>query len=267
MKSPPLKDPTIERITTELRALRRGQGSWETRLAPLVWTVDAAGLGMVERAVHALEDLRSTLGQDPESNVGAFFWIGDIGIDQPDHSLEQRLDAYGATFHCDARTALRRSDKGIRTLAAHLRDYSETGRPEGLIWLFQSGTQATVVLDFLVDNQSVRSPVIHVDGALQDTPPFVGHRETQDGLERYRARIVMDDLPLKTNLEPYESCLNVQVTWDMPIWPVWQLTSWIVDPHFVAQMRTHRNRGAEARVVWRKDLDTRKNAPPDLHGQ
>ena len=43
-----LHDPLHQRLVAELRVLRRGQGAWAVRVAPLVWLVDAAGLGMVE---------------------------------------------------------------------------------------------------------------------------------------------------------------------------------------------------------------------------
>lgn len=265
MKVPSLKDPTLDRIITELRAMRRGHGAWETRLAPMVWLVDAAGLGSVERAASALGDIRAEHGLDPESNIGAFFWLGDIGCDTPEASLEQRLDAYGQTFHCDPRTALRRSDKGIHALAALLRDYSQQGRPEAMIWLFQSGVTATAVLDFVVDEQSVRPPVVTVNDVLQELPEFIGHRESHGTYDRYRARIILDDLPIRIDCGPYETCLSVQITWDMPIWPTWQLTSWIPDPHFVAQLHTHRHRAAEIRLLWKPEVSELTVKTRELH--
>lgn len=40
-----LHDPLRQRLVAELRVLRRGQGAWAVRVAPLVWLVDAAGQG------------------------------------------------------------------------------------------------------------------------------------------------------------------------------------------------------------------------------
>ena len=60
-----LHDPLRQRLVAELRVLRRGQGAWAVRVAPLVWLVDAAGLGMVERAVARLEQLAPRAGYRP----------------------------------------------------------------------------------------------------------------------------------------------------------------------------------------------------------
>lgn len=39
------------------------------------------------------------------------------------------------------------------------------------------------------------------------------------------------------------ACLAVRVLWDMPVWPVWQLTGWVVDPHYLVRLQTFRQRG------------------------
>ena len=115
-----------------------------------------------------------------EDHGAAVVWTA---VERPEASLEQRLEAYAGVFHCNARTALQRSDRGIEVLAAAVRDGAEQQRPVGMVWLFQSGAVATVVLDFLVDRQSVRPPVVAVDGQVVSTPAFVGHRE-RDGAGR-----------------------------------------------------------------------------------
>ena len=260
-----LYDPLRQRLVAELRVLRRGQGAWAVRVAPLVWLVDAAGLGLVERAVARLEQLRQELGTDPLSDVGAFFWLGDVGITEPEVSLEQRLARYAEVFHCNERTALRRSDRGIAMLAAALRDEAER-RPFALIWLFQSAGSATVVLDCVMEAQSVREPVVSVNGEAAQLPPFVGHREPGvDGQPQYRARAVLDDLPVQTAPGPYLPCLAVRVLWDMPVWPVWQLTGWVVDPHYLVRLQTFRQRAAEVSLVWRDDTSSVREVVPRLH--
>lgn len=260
-----LHDPLRQRLVAELRVLRRGQGAWAVRVAPLVWLVDAAGLGLVERAVARLEQLRQELGTDPLSDVGAFFWLGDVGITEPEVSLEQRLARYAEVFHCNERTALRRSDRGIAMLAAALRDEAER-RPFALIWLFQSAGSATVVLDCVMEAQSVREPVVSVNGEAAQLPPFVGHREPGvDGQPQYRARAVLDGLPVQTAPGPYLPCLAVRVLWDMPVWPVWQLTGWVVDPHYLVRLQTFRQRAAEVSLVWREDASSVRDVVPRLH--
>ena len=36
----------------------------------------------------------------------------------------------------------------------------------------------------------------------------------------------------------------LRVPWDMPVWPVWQLTGWVVDPHYLVRLQTFRQRAA-----------------------
>ena len=35
----------------------------------------------------------------------------------------------------------------------------------------------------------------------------------------------------------------------MPVWPVWQLTGWVVDPHYLVRLQTFRQRAAEVSLV------------------
>ena len=118
---------------------------------------------------------------------------------------------------------------------------------------------ATVVLDFLVDRQSARPPVVAVDGQVVSTPAFVGHRERDGaGRERFRARIVLDGLAVAVAVDAgaYQPCLSVRVVWDMPVWPLWQLTGWVVNPHYLVHLETFRQRAVEVCLLWRQDTAT-----------
>lgn len=251
MKRPRTVDPVRDGLVEELRALRRGQGPWPLRLGPMSWTTDIAGQGSVDRAVGVLEELRADLGADAESDIGAYFWLANQGIAGPELSLEQRLDAYANTFSCHPRTGLRRSDRGIAALAGAIRDRAETDRPVGMIWLLQSGVTATAVLDFVMAYESFRYPIVSLNGEEIDKPDFVMHHELDNGRDRYRARIILDHLPVAIDLGPYDTCLQIRAIWQMPIWPVWQLTGWVVDPHFLVRLQTFSDRAAEVRLLWR----------------
>lgn len=264
MKRPRTVDPVRDGLVEELRALRRGQGPWLLRLGPMNWTTDIAGQGSVERAASVLEDLRAALGADAESDIGAYFWLADQGIAAPELSLEQRLDAYADMFLCHPRTALRRSDRGIEALAGAIRDRAEEDRPIGMIWLFQSGTTATVVLDFVMAYESFRYPLITVNDDDVETAGFVVHHERDSGKDHYRARIILDDLPIAIDLDPYATCLQVHAVWQMPIWPAWQLTGWVVDPHFLVRLQTFTERAVEVRLLWRAGAVS--SPVPALHG-
>ena len=51
----------------------------------------------------------------------------------------------------------------------------------------------------------------------------------------------------------------------MPVWPVWQLTGWVVDPHYLVRLQTFRQRAAEVSLVWRDDTSSVREPVPRLH--
>ena len=57
----------------------------------------------------------------------------------------------------------------------------------------------------------------------------------------------------------------LRVLWDMPVWPVWQLTGWVVDPHYLVRLQTFRQRAAEVSLVWRDDTSSVREVVPRLH--
>jgi hypothetical protein len=42
----------------------------------------------------------------------------------------------------------------------------------------------------------------------------------------------------------------------MPVWPLWQLTGWVVDPHYLVRLETFRQRAVEVCLLWRQDTAT-----------
>jgi hypothetical protein len=251
VKRPDTADPLRAGLMEELRALRRGSGQLETRLGALPWIVDSLGHGSLVRAAERLRLIRDEHAADPETDIGAFYWLADYGEHHAGASLEQRLTTYATACACDARTALRRSDRGIRELAGMLRDYNETERPVGMVSIFQSGTNATVVIDLWLSYESFREPEVQLNGEPIEREPFVLHHHNGDPEGRYRARLILDPLPLNVDVEPYEPCLTVRVLWDMPIMPVWQLTGWVADPRFAVRLQTFRQRAAEVTLTRR----------------
>ena len=51
----------------------------------------------------------------------------------------------------------------------------------------------------------------------------------------------------------------------MPVWPVWQLTGWVVDPDYLVRLQTFRQRAAEVSLVWRDDTSSVREVVPRLH--
>ena len=51
----------------------------------------------------------------------------------------------------------------------------------------------------------------------------------------------------------------------MPVWPVWQLTGWVVDPHYLVRLQTFRQRAAEVSLVWRDDTSSVREVVPRMH--
>ena len=56
-----------------------------------------------------------------------------------------------------------------------------------------------------------------------------------------------------------------RVLWDTPVWPVWQLTGWVVDPHYLVCLQTFRQCAAEVSLVWRNDTSSVREVVPRLH--
>lgn len=248
MAGPTTVDPMRAGLRDELRAVRRGNGPYIERLARLPWLIDCLGQGSVERAVTRLEELRQQHGMNPEEPIGAFFWLADQGLLAHRPSLEARQVAYETQIGWNARTVLRRSDVGIEVLAGLARDLTETSRPVGMFWLFQ-GSTATVVLDFWMNRESFRSPEILVNDDVADTAFAVDDSSESEWGHRWHSRVILDELPISVNVEPYELSLRVRATWEMPIWPVWQVTGWTADPRFAVRLQTFRQRAAEAGLM------------------
>ena len=51
----------------------------------------------------------------------------------------------------------------------------------------------------------------------------------------------------------------------MPVWPVWQLTGWVVDPHYLVRLQTFRQRAAEVSLVGRDDTSSVREVASKLH--
>jgi len=51
----------------------------------------------------------------------------------------------------------------------------------------------------------------------------------------------------------------------MPVWPVWQLTGWVVDPHYLVRLQTFRQRAAAGRLGLRGRTRGVREVVPRLH--
>lgn len=51
----------------------------------------------------------------------------------------------------------------------------------------------------------------------------------------------------------------------MLVWSVWQLTGWVVDPHYLVRLQTFRQRAAEVSLAWRDDTSSVREVVPRLH--
>lgn len=243
-----LRDAVLDALVLDLREMRRRPGLPSVvRLEGLDQLVDVLGGGNVERTWESIERLRRDHGQDAESAVGAFFFTAGwaIGLD----TLDQRLTVYAERYHVDPQTARRRSDRGIRVVAQQIRDGAELARPWGVISVFQSGDAAQVVLDFHLAFETLRPPVIHLNGDVVETAPF---RPTPDPHDEggFWFRLVLPECSLDLDVGFAQEMLKVRVDWAMPIWPTWQVLSWTADPRLMTRLRTFRARAAEMTIEW-----------------
>lgn len=240
-----LKDPVRDQLVKELRAIRKMSGlPVSERLSGQNELVEALGMGDVDRAWHRLLRIREEHGTDPETDIGAYFYLSgwDIGRD----NLDQRLEQYAKTYFCKERTALRRGDRGAAKLATIVRDRAETNRPWGMISIFQGGTNVDFIVRLMMAYESWRPAEIRINGDDVSEPPFTLH-ENPDVMGGYYHQLVVQGVPLNTDGSDASKMASIVVHWPMPVWPTWQTMTHVADPRIWVRTRTFRDRGIE---VW-----------------
>lgn len=218
-----------------------GQPSIE-RLTGQNELIEALGLGDVDRAWHRLERLREEHGSDPDTDIGAYFYLSGWEIGR--ESLDQRITMYADAFGCDARTARRRGDRGAAKLATIVRDQAEGNRPWGLITVFQSGDKADFIVRLMMAYESWRPAEIRLNGEDISEPVFLLHK-SPDVAGGYYYQLIAEAVPLDRSVEKGGMMASIVVHWPMPVWPTWQTAAHVVESWIVLRTRTFRDRGIE----------------------
>jgi hypothetical protein len=242
-----LKDPTLDAIVRELVIFRKGEGHpTVARLTGLFYLNEALGEGIPERAFTALGRLYEKYGTDPESAIGAFFYLSGWGVGL--NSVDKRRYRYRDEFLRDISTPLRRSTRGMRELAQIIRDSDEASRPWAVISIFQSGNSFQPVLDFNMGYESWRPTEVQLNGEEVATD-FHVHAQPDDAT-RYTRRVVLQETALDLDAAFGERMGFLRVSWPMPVWPVWNVVSWTADPRVLTRLRTFRQRAVEVSLEW-----------------
>lgn len=209
--------------------------------------IEALGMGDVDRAWHRLQRLREEHGKNPESDIGAYFYLAgwDIGRE----TLDQRLTQYAEEYLCEKRTALRRGDRGALKLATIIRDRSETNRPWGMISVFQGGASVDFIVRLMMAYESWRPAEIRMNDENVSEPTFTLHKNP-DVMGGYFYQFVAQDLPLDTTEAGRSTMASIVVHWPMPVWPTWQTMTHVADPRIWIRTRTFRDRGFEVWLEW-----------------
>ena len=253
------KDPLRDELLTELRTFRRGKGEpSEARLAGLFYLVEALGEGQVDQAFMALRQLHEAYGQDPLTDIGAYFYLSGwiVGLDSVDQRRVRYIDQH---FASDVSTPWRRSERGISQLIALIRDRTEHRRPWAFVSIFQSGEKFQPVLDFNLAHESWRAPRAFIDDEELDLDFHVHASSEVPGLNN--RRYVLPESPLTTQVGFAGTMASVKVVWQMPVAPLWSTLSWTADPRILTHMRTFRERAVEVRLQW-----WRETQPNDVEG-
>lgn len=251
---PNLIDPGKDALLDDLRVFRRGTGHpTAARMNDLFDLTEALGEGVIERAFAALERYYEQHGTDPETDIGAYFYLAGWGSGEA--TIDQRRYRYRDRFYCDISTAWRRSERGMKRLAALIRDHAEHSRPWAVVSVFQTGETFQAFLDFNLGHESWRPPVVQLNGEEIQGLDFHLHVAGDDDPQRqgpgtrYTSRIILPETPLDPRAEPGELLGRVRVIWNMPVWPVWQTVAWTTNPNIYVRMRTFRERAVEAGVA------------------
>jgi hypothetical protein len=207
--------------------------------------VEALGYGDVERAWARFHRLRDEHGSDPQTDIGAYFYLAgwEIGRD----TLDQRIMQYANEFPCNKRTALRRGDRGAVKLATLIRDQAETNRPWGLITLFQSGDKVDFIVRLMMAYESWRPAEIRINGEDVSNPTFTLHKNP-DAPGGYYHQLIANGVPLDPTVAKGSTIASLVVHWPMPVWPMWQTVAHVADPKIVVRTVMYRDRGCGLRL-------------------
>ncbi|MBD8207790.1 hypothetical protein IFU08_12400 [Microbacterium sp. CFBP 8790] len=240
-------DPIRDAIVKELLQFRKQPGyPGPHRLDGLFHLVEALGEGIPERAYDELSRLYEGIGRDPDTDVGAYFYLcgWNVGLGTID---ERRLRYVAEHYAGEISAPWRRAKKGMYELATIIRDRDETDRPSVVVSIFQSGAAFQPILDFTMAYESWQPPIVIVNGVTIDLD-FHVHKDPEHD-ERYIRRFVLPDAPLDTTVGYGEQMGRIFVHWPMPVWPTWRLLAWVAEPRILAQMRTVRNRAIEIALI------------------
>jgi hypothetical protein len=241
MATTPLKDPVRDQLLTELRLVRKLPGFPDaSRLTGQHELIDALGHGDVQRAWARLERLKDSYGADPETEIGAYFYTAGWEIGR--ETLTQRRAEYAKQFHCNDRTALRRSDQGLEELATIIRDEAEGNRPWGLITVFQSGAKADFIVRLMMAYESWRPAEIRLNGVDISEPDFTLHKNS-DVTGGYYYQLIAEAVPLDLSVPSGSTLASLVVHWPMPVWPTWQTAVYLANIRILLRTRTFRDRG------------------------
>lgn len=243
-----LVDPIRDAILKELLQFRKQAGHpGPHRLDGLFHIVEALGDGIPERAFDEFAQMYENLGRDPETNVGAYFYLcgWSVGLNTID---ERRLRYVAEHYAGEISAPWRRAKKGASELATIIRDRDETNRPSAVVSIFQSGAAFQPVLDFTMAFESWQPPAVLVNGENIDLDFHIHKDPKRD--DRYTRRFVLPEARLETSVKHGEQMGRVFVHWPMPVWPTWRLLAWVPEPQVLPQMRTVRNRAVEVSLSW-----------------
>lgn len=259
-----MKDPTYDALVADLRRLRTQPGlPTAARLNVALALVDDLGQGDLERAWRELESIRLERGIDPQTDIGAYFYLAgwQVGRD----TLEQRREEYASTFHCDSRTALRRADRGLSKLARLVRHRSVNNRPWVFAALFQSGNFTDVIIRFNMAYETWRPPTIRVNERLSEHDFVLHPLAERPGW--YYSQAIREKVNLDLAAARGEDLVNVFIHWPMPVWPTWFTNCFIADPRVVAASHTYPDRGLSLALQWSQQLapDKQKALVKDRH--
>lgn len=256
-----VKDPVRDALIRELKIFRKGEGHpTPARMTDLFYLVEALGDGIPERAFEEFSRIYEEHGRDPETAIGAFFYLSGWGVGLD--SMEKRRFRYRDEFVRDISTPFRRSNRGIAELATILRDRNEHSRPWAFVSVFQSKNAFQPFLDFNLGYESWQKPRVFINGEEVEID-FHLHKNP-DTEHRYTRRIVLPETPLNIEVGFGERMAVVRVDWPMPVWPVWSVMSWTADPRILTHLRTFRSRSIEVSLQWWRQ--TPPNATAGLVG-
>ena len=224
------RDAGRDLIVSELIALRRQSGPYETRLAASRALISLIGGGNLRYARDHLQKIRRAHADDPDGDVATYF--ATAGYRTTGDTLDARLRVLAQRHHVSEKTVLRRSDRGAVAIAQLIRHEMRYERPFATLIALQDGDYLRTRVTFSREpGEEHPSPFVYLNGRQLE----IGDESEINELGHERHLHQLDPIPLDFDVEPDEPMLELLVVWVPTTTPLWDIGTHLTNPRLYSR--------------------------------